>query len=439
MIDNTNTGLFTEFRKEHRLLSGELEKLACDGGVQAAIDDIKTVEQLDDFSRRWPNMLKEIRPPVPKLGGTRMRTADGVFKPVAGSSVEHRSTRYLLAIQVEGDAHLLPFWPNEVDDVPEPAANDMWRFGQETEPIGSATAVLHTYIDLTRDEEIAAAADGTNVRKLFEQRINHLEKLVSKIAEQTENYFDRKLPNWLTDHLSRQREILEQREAITKSLDFERGWKIAPPALDPPTIVGGIVGDPEISTPTSSAVHDVPLRDRLASATFEDVVKVIRLWANAVERTPDAFALLKEDHLSDLLAATLNATLPGAAREVFTRTGKSDIFISADKLDEGRGPAKVFICEAKIANDDATVTRALDPQLFSYLNTHDTAAVLLLFFKQKNPEAAKARRLTALQESVAGFVKGLDDLCGWPLLEYRVEERTVRICVASVNLARYAA
>lgn len=93
----------------------------------------------------------------------------------------------------------------------------------------------------------------------------------------------------------------------------------------------------------------------------------------------------------------------------------------------------MFICEAKIAKDDGTVMRALDPQLFSYLNTHDTAAVLLLFVKQKKFDDAVRERLAALR-TVPGFVGESPGPSGWPIFDYTVDGRNVQVCVATVHM-----
>nr|WP_218680882.1 hypothetical protein [Rhodococcus qingshengii] len=131
--------------------------------------------------------------------------------------------------------------------------------------------------------------------------------------------------------------------------------------------------------------------------------------------------------------ATLNATLPGAKREVYSREGKSDIFIQADSLAEGRGPAKVFICEAKWATSNKVVQEAVDPQLFGYLTVHDTAAVLLLLFRTQTFDGPKRGRLAALRR-VTGFIDTKEGSSGWPIYKYETDERRVDLCVASVHI-----
>lgn len=176
-------------------------------------------------------------------------------------------------------------------------------------------------------------------------------------------------------------------------------------------------------------------RARLSPASFADVQRTIRVWADSVEQYPKAFDL-HEDRISDLLTATLNATLPGAQREVYRRGGKSDIYIYADVLAQGTGPARIFICESKWARSKRVVAEALDPQLFGYLNADDTAAVLLLLLRQKNKRVAITTYTECLR-SVPGRVNENDgEVEGWPVWRFRREGRYVDICLAFVHIPR---
>jgi hypothetical protein len=80
------------------------------------------------------------------------------------------------------------------------------------------------------------------------------------------------------------------------------------------------------------------------------------------------------------------------------------------------------------------IREALDPQLFGYLNVHDTAAILLVLMKQKDFAAARANYLQVL-ESVRGRQRTLEGpVDGWPLLEFARDGRSVTVCAAFVHL-----
>lgn len=139
--------------------------------------------------------------------------------------------------------------------------------------------------------------------------------------------------------------------------------------------------------------------------------------------------------MTDLLAATLNASLPGAEREVYTRGGRSDLFIRADTLSEGAAPAKVFICESKWWRGQAAAAKALG-QLFRYLEIKDTAAVLVFFVAASRPSKVRQVAAQALSDC-PGFqsIEG-GPVKGWPILNFRVKDHGVAICTAFIDLPR---
>ena len=76
----------------------------------------------------------------------------------------------------------------------------------------------------------------------------------------------------------------------------------------------------------------------------------------------------------------------------------------------------------------------LTPQLYSYLSTHDTSAILLLLFRRKDFDAARARAHQWLTEVDGYQDQELSDVEGWPLFLFRERQRIVRVCVASVDV-----
>lgn len=136
------------------------------------------------------------------------------------------------------------------------------------------------------------------------------------------------LPLRLLELAVAKRREFSNRQAVRDNLSFPEDWLGREAELDdslPGEPLPAAEPDTEPQSRQSEEVHLNP-RSRLSRATFEDVMFSLRHWANAVERYPAAFAVLVEDRISDLLAATWNATLPGAGREVYSRGGKSDIF-----------------------------------------------------------------------------------------------------------------
>ena len=165
------------------------------------------------------------------------------------------------------------------------------------------------------------------------------------------------------------------------------------------------------------------------------MLRTIRVWADAVERYPTAFNFLVEDRLSDLLAATLNAALPGANREVYSRGGKADIFIRAEALSSGAGPAKVFICECKWWPGPARVDRALS-QLFGYLETKDTAAALVFFVRLRDPRQARPAAVQRLMKRPGTLNVADPPVADWPVLRFAVDGRTVSVCLVFIDVPK---
>ncbi len=292
-----------------------------------------------------------------------------------------------------------------------------------------------THFELTVEEEDAVALGTLDLRQIAQARRERINPVVAAIDAQVAAFLS-ELPKLLRESAETRHRVLSNRAAVRDNLSFPDEWLAAEPQLEDAPPAETLPAGQPISEPQAAESQVVALnpRSRLSKATFDDVLFSLRHWANAVERYPAAFGALSEDRISDLLAATWNATLPGAAREVYTRGGKSDIFIQADAMDAGRGPATVFICEAKRATAHDVIRKALDPQLFGYLNVHDTAAVLLVLLEQKDFASARKTYLAVL-ESVAGYERTMHGpVEDWPLLEFAREGRRVTVCAAFVHL-----
>ena len=410
--------------------------------------------------------IERLRLAAPRLGGTKtsiLRRGDDA----SSGSQQGRlpTTRHGIDVQVLGEADLLACWPDTesvavppvdketVDEAggltevgfgdPEDVsrywhASQLWTLG-EVDPFAlKDEPFITTHRDLTTLDEEAVEAGRLDLKAEFDARCEYIRPIVAAIAAQTDRFYVEEAVSLLAEAVRLKADELRVRHAVTSTLAFPNEWKMEEPRLAPRTAAPANAA-PSDADNANKSVSDIKLtlvsRARLDPATFRTVQHTIRHWANAVERYPETFGQLEEDRVSDLLCATLNATLPGAKREVYTRRGKSDIFISADKLREGMGPAQVFVCETKWATSRGVVGAALDPQLFGYLNVHDTSAVLVILCPQKGFRAAQKTYLSVL-ERVAGYAGTRDGPAGWPILSYRNEGRQVDVCAAFIHLPR---
>lgn len=456
---------FTVFHSECRPLSVELAKRASDapGSEGRSLSDmlsrVETSGQLAAFEAELPTIFDSLRALTPRLH------APVYWSPRTARSGPEPTNRFVVEVPFVGDHHLIQYWPDKVDDCPEPVnaaveerikgidgslsrtdhreqsdAANMWTIRARSRHAGGDGWSLFTTLDFT-DEQLRDLGEG-ELDSRIQSRVKHIDRIVDKIAEQIAGYVDRELPEELAPRLSRKREILGTRERLYEALTIPDGWEARALSLeegpDEPVEAADLPSAPAASagqTPVAEKTGEITVnaRSRLAPTSFEQVIRIVRVWADAVESYPAAFAALSEDRLSDLLAATLNATLPGAGREVYSKQGKTDIYISADKLAEGEGPAKVFICEAKKNVSPQGAAKAVNPQLRGYLNVNHTAAALILFMDNQNFKTALAARLSALRK-VTGYVEDDGSVSGWPVLVFQWDDRRVRLCVISIHI-----
>jgi hypothetical protein len=428
-------GLFNKFSREHRPLSRHL-RIYTDQ-LRSRLNTMQ-LDHVAELTREdMAQIVDGLRCKPPALGD-----------PVGDWCGPGMPRQYYVAMPILEGKEFLLSWPDETDSIEPIDAHDataatQWQFGRM--PDSPTTPCVFTVIHLTEDEH-RQELDQRTLRARFAERVDNAKLVVEALAEQIQRFFDEALVD-LGMSIVAARKL---NRGIAATLGFPSTWKVPAPKVitesqSPPERTDGPteVSASQSTSPTTHAPttgeHVLPYRHRLDPASFEDVQRVTRIWADGIERYPAAFAGLSEDRISDLLAATLNATLPGAQREVYSRGGKSDIFIQADVLAAGSGPAKILICESKWSTTKAWVSEAIDPQLYGYLTAHDTSAILLLLFKQKGFDAART--------NACGWLKGVDGYLseepgavdGWPIFVFVRDELTVRVCIASVHVARIGA
>lgn len=129
----------------------------------------------------------------------------------------------------------------------------------------------------------------------------------------------------------------------------------------------------------------------LEIAEYEHIISIIRATAGMLERSPQAFKGMEEEHLRDQFLVPLNTHYEGQATgETFNFNGKTDIMIKA----EGKS---IFIAECKIWRGQKALSEAID-QLLGYSTWRDTKLALIIFNRNKGlsgviskiPETIKA-------------------------------------------------
>lgn len=458
-------GLFRTFNRDSRPLSIYLLNTYGRPLLDRA-RGLATADPDGDPQELVAQLLAEPRVKPPVLGGMErasVRDRDGMARPTMDPGIKSRTSRHYIAIELAGEAALLECWPDEFDAGLEPIdafdgdpyespaagapydyqaelarydfllAQDRWSVGLRDD---DGPIALYTFLDLTYEDESAVARGERDLAAEVAAVRAQIEPIVAAIGAQTAAFYDDVLPSLLREIVVDEQRRASARRAVQNNLSWPEGWKQPEPVLDvveaeqEPAATAAAAADPE-----PIELHVAPPAVRLSNASYSDVLRTLRVWADAVERHPAAYTEMLEDRISDLIVATLNAALPGAHREVYSRGGKTDLYIRAEALPDGRGPAKVFIGECKKWDGPAVATEGLT-QMFGYLEIKDVAAVLVLCVRLKNPAAARPAALDVLcqREDFVGLEAPIVE--GWPQLRFEHEGRTVRVCLAFIDLPR---
>jgi hypothetical protein len=122
-----------------------------------------------------------------------------------------------------------------------------------------------------------------------------------------------------------------------------------------------------------SSSHGTPADRTISDRDYEDILSLIRHQCRTFEGAPAAFAVLDEEHLRDVIRASLNAVYRGATAEAFRSRGKTDICIEADNR-------SAFVTECKVWSGGKALSSAVD-QLLSYMIWRDCKAAVVVFNK----------------------------------------------------------
>jgi hypothetical protein len=119
---------------------------------------------------------------------------------------------------------------------------------------------------------------------------------------------------------------------------------------------------------------------RLVQVGLRDLVRTLRSFGKALERSPRTFDHLREEGLRDFLIVILNATYEGTTTgETFNAKGKTDLLLRYQD-------ANAFMGECKVWSGEAGLHDALD-QMLGDATWRDTKAALIIFIKEQDATA----------------------------------------------------
>jgi hypothetical protein len=134
--------------------------------------------------------------------------------------------------------------------------------------------------------------------------------------------------------------------------------------------------DAPLPRPTASTSPFKP-EPALEMAQYENILEIISSMVHVIERSPGAFARMKEEDLRQHFLVQLNGQYKGQATgETFNAAGKTDILIRVEDRN-------IFIAECKFWKGEKHFTPTID-QLLGYTSWRDTKTAIILFNRQKN-------------------------------------------------------
>lgn len=130
---------------------------------------------------------------------------------------------------------------------------------------------------------------------------------------------------------------------------------------------------PKAPTASISPYMPEPTMDMVE---YEHILDIIKMCSRMLERSPQAFKGMDEEHLRDQFLVPLNSHYEGqASGETFNFNGKTDILIRVgDKI--------IFIAECKIWRGQKAFLEAID-QLLGYATWRDTKVAIIVFNRNK--------------------------------------------------------
>ena len=226
--------------------------------------------------------------------------------------------------------------------------------------------------------------DAPNIRSEFDRELQNVQKNLSRIAFQVEQFNSTIRPKASQQIEERRKKLLQDR-GIIEGLGFPLKRRAhVPTTLASPEVKRRIV-------PKLPPVSAVPYRKEptLAMAEYEHILSVISNMVMVMERSPRAFKTMGEEDLRQHFLVQLNGQYEGQATgETFNYEGKTDILIRT----KGKN---IFIAECKFWTGPAGLIATLN-QLLAYTSWRDTKTALLVF----NREVAMSTVLQKIPQTI---------------------------------------
>ncbi len=246
-------------------------------------------------------------------------------------------------------------------------------------------------IGVVRDGEVTLTYtqtkhDAEGLKASLERDLDAIEKHLGWIAKDVQPFNDR-LPEMVREKIDARRERLLADRGLAASL----GYKMRVRQDAPRTYaVPARRRKPPVERRKPGGVEPFKPEPELLEREYAHIIDILSNMVSVIERSPEAFRRMKEEHLRDQFLVQLNGQYEGSATgETFNFDGKTDILIR----EEGQN---IFIAECKFWRGPKTLTDTID-QMLGYLTWRDTKTAILLFNRTKNLSIVLAKIPEAME------------------------------------------
>lgn len=263
----------------------------------------------------------------------------------SGQRVSHPGTKITYFVPFTGEAELFNFQPSTFTSV---WPNGVIRDGH--------LEVSHQSVDASADV----------VKRALNDAIGLVNRWVGFVNPQVEA-FNASLPGWAQGAVDMRIAKLRADNDLVASLGVPMRRR---PDAPQTYVAPAIRRKPDIRASGPSRSPAARLEPVMDAKEYEHILSVIRNMVAVMERSPSAFAQMREEDLRQHFLVQLNAQYEATA-ETFNFEGKTDILVRIDAR-------IVFIAECKFWGGPKVMTRTID-QLLGYTSWRDTKTAILLF------------------------------------------------------------
>jgi hypothetical protein len=224
-----------------------------------------------------------------------------------------------------------------------------------------------------------------------EQAVNAIQESLASLRNEVTR-FEQDLPGVLRVHLAERRHLAEADVATTAGIKYPlRPRENAPNTYSVPAIRPKIT--PVARYPSAPAADPTLLEEH-----YKNILGIVEKMTLVMERSPSAFAKMKEEHIRFHYLVQLNGQYDGAAvGEAFNFQGKTDILVRHQNHN-------LFIAECKFWSGPKGLKETVD-QILGYVTWRDTKTALIIFVDRKNFTSIVDEALKAMSEHPQVFGK----------------------------------